>query len=33
MQVIDADAKATPEQKTAVKANAIAKLKELGATP
>ena len=33
MQVIDADAKATPEQKTAMKANAIAKLKELGATP
>ena len=33
MQVIDADAKATPEQKTAMKANGVAKLKELGATP
>ena len=33
MQVIDADPKAAPEQKTAMKANAIAKLKELGATP
>ena len=33
MQVIDADAKATPEQKTAMKANAIAKLTELGAAP
>ena len=31
--VIDADTKTTPEQKTAMKANALAKLKELGATP
>jgi CubicO group peptidase (beta-lactamase class C family) len=31
--VIDADTKATPEQKTAMKANGLAKLKELGATP
>ena len=33
IQVIDADAKAPQEQRTAMKANAIAKLKELGATP
>jgi hypothetical protein len=31
--VIDADTKATAEQKTAMKANGLAKLKELGATP
>ena len=33
LTVIDADAKATPEQKAAMKANGLAKLKELGATP